>query len=881
MYSRLYQRLALLALLPLLILILNACARGANPPTAQPTTSADATEQAQSAPEVSANSALTTTVGTPLTATFTTAESTAEAVLQAAVEELQASSAEEPVSAAGGAEGRSGVGPTATAPVLTEGPSVAITPATGSANTQVAITGSGFPANVRVDVYLAGLVRASAGREAPRSYANTTTDRDGNYRVAFVMPGNWPSGEPLLTGRLAILVATQDFATRATASFDYIAPTAATPTAAPTTAPSPTLTAAPPPIPTPTATPVPAPAQNPFVEATPLSGSANTRVTLRGGGFPANATVNIHLGTFDAQVGGSGAPVRYGAATTDASGNFTLAITIPGVWPDGTPVASGLLLIFVEANNFAQQASAVFDYAAPTPTPANSPSAQVQPPGGSTGTQVTVQGGGFPANTELGLYLSGLVTGRAGAAAAPNSYASATTDSAGNYRMTFTMPSTWPNGRPIQSGRLALLVATADFSRRASATFDYVEPTPTDISTPGAWRGSYYANPNLRDEPTLVRDDAQLRFNWGSGSPDPLLPNEEFSASWTRSVPFESGTYRFTVEADDGVRLYVADKLILESWQNGAQRSLSIDYPMTAGPATVRLDYFENRGEALVNLRWTKQDFGWRGSYYNNTDLSGAPVLERYDSAINFTWGGGSPDTQVNSDNFSARWTRRLQLDGGDYRLTASVDDGIRIWLDEELILDQWQNNGSLQTSTTDVHLGGGEYDLRVEYYEGSGEARVQVQWEELARAPAPTPTPGSTTSNALFDDDPRNNRRGVNATFCSGFESECNFGGCPQNYRLVWGPYCRETDYPYIKPGLYRVTFQGTGEVRAGATDYGATNQLFGFVQQTLELPGSFTFCWPGKQNGGYGFETIAQSTGGYASIDRITIEYVGEECR
>ena len=83
------------------------------------------------------------------------------------------------------------------------------------------------------------------------------------------------------------------------------------------------------------------------------------------------------------------------------------------------------------------------------------------------------------------------------------------------------------------------------------------------------------------------------------------------------------------------------------------------------------------------------------------------------------------------------------------------------------------------------------------------------------------------------------------------------------------------------MKPGLYRVTFQGTGEVRAGATDYGATNQLFGFVQQTLELPGSFTFCWPGKQNGGYGFETIAQSTGGYASIDRITIEYVGEECR
>ena len=854
----------------IIFLFATACNRGTSQPSATAPQSAD---QAQTT--------ATLVDAVPLTAP----ESTAEAALLAAIEQIQSTADEEPVSASGGAEGRSGGGPTATAPVLSEGPSATINPNAGSANTQVTVAGSGFPANTQVDVYLAGLVRASDARQAPRSYATTTTDRDGNYRVTFAMPATWPSGEPLLTGRLAVLVATQDFATRATVSFEYIAPTVQTPTAtAAPPQPTPTFTAAPPPIPTPTATPVPPPAQSPFVEAAPTEGSANTQVTLRGGGFPANTAVNIHLGTFDAQVGGSGAPARYGAATTDANGNFTLAITLPSVWPDGTAVESGLLLIFVEANNFAQQASAVFNYTMPTPTPSNSPYARVQPAAGSAGTQVTVEGGGFPANTQLNLYLSGLVTGRAGAAAAPNSYATATTDGAGNYRMTFTMPATWPNGRPIENGRLALLVSTIDFSRRASASFDYVEATPTPQpgggSTPG-WRGSYYANPNLRDEPVLVRDEADVRFNWGSGSPDPLLPSDEFSASWTRAVQFESGTYRFTVEVDDGARLFVDDRLILESWQVGARRSLSIDYPMTAGEHTVRLDYFESHGEALVNLRWNQQDFGWRGSYYNSTDLSGAPVLERYDPAINFTWGNGSPEPRVNSDNFSARWSRRIQLDGGAYRLTASADDGIRVWVDEELVLDQWPNNGSIQNFTTDLHLGGGDYELRVEYYEATGNAQVQVQLAALTAAPAPTATPNPATGNILFDDDPRNNRRGANAYFCSGFESECNFAGCPQNYRLVWGPYCRETDYAYIKPGLYRVTFQGTGDVRAGATDYGATNQLFAFAQQTLELPGSFTFCWQGRQSGGYGFETIAQSTGGFASIDRITIEYVGEECR
>jgi len=890
MYHQTNRLLPLLTFLLLLALTLTACARGANPLAALPTADLSDNDQAQDASMTAISGTVTSDAGAgvPFTATLTGAESTAEAALQAAVETLRLAEPEEQIGVAGGAEtGRSGGAPvTATAPVLTEGPSATITPDAGSANTQVTVSGSGFPANVRVDLYLAGLVRASAARTAPTTYATATTDRDGNYRMSFVMPATWPSGEPILTGKLAVLVATQDFGVRASTSFDYVAPTAATPTAttAPTFPPTPTFTPAPPPIATPTPTPVPTPAQNPFMEATPLTGSAGIQITLRGGGFPANTTVNVHLGTFDAQVGGSGDTVRYAAVTTDSNGYFTTAFTMPATWPDGTAVEPGLLLIFVEANNFTQQASAVFTYVAPTPTPSVNPYARVQPAAGSANTQVTVQGGGFPANTQVSLYLSGLVTGRAAAAAAPNSYATATTNSAGEYRMTFTMPATWPDGRPIQNGRLALLVATADFSVRASATFDYTEPTPTTTPAPGSpsgWQGRYFTNPNLQGEPALVRTDADVRFNWGLGSPDPLIPSDEFSASWTRRATFDSGLYRFTVEADDGVRLYVDDRLILESWQVGARRTLSIDYALTAGEHTIRLDYFENRGEALVNLRWTQQDFGWRGAYYNNPDLSGAPVLERYDPAINFNWGAGSPDARVAPDRFSVRWTRRLQLDGGNYRVTATADDGIRIWIDEELILDQWQNNAGVETFSTDVHLGGGAYELRVEYYEATGDARVQVQWEAIGGAPAPTATPGPTTGGVLFDDDPRNNRRGVNATFCSGFESECNFGGCPQNYRLVWGPYCRESDYPYIEPGLYRVTFHGTGTVRAGATDYGATNELFAFGEYRLDLPGSFTFCWPGRQRGGYGFETIAQSIGGYATIDRITIEYLGKQCR
>jgi hypothetical protein len=143
---------------------------------------------------------------------------------------------------------------------------------------------------------------------------------------------------------------------------------------------------------------------------------------------------------------------------------------------------------------------------------------------------------------------------------------------------------------------------------------------------------------------------------------------------------------------------------------------------------------------------------------------------------------------------------------------------------------------------------------------------------------PSGTSTTGqSSTATVLFDGSPNSNRRKVNATFCSGFDSECNFGNCPKNYKLVWGPYCRASDHPYIQPGRYRVILSGTGTVTAGATDYGTFFDLYGLGQHTFTLPGSYTFCWPGRAPGGYGFETIVQAGSTSDQITNIRIEYLG----
>ncbi len=137
-----------------------------------------------------------------------------------------------------------------------------------------------------------------------------------------------------------------------------------------------------------------------------------------------------------------------------------------------------------------------------------------------------------------------------------------------------------------------------------------------------------------------------------------------------------------------------------------------------------------------------------------------------------------------------------------------------------------------------------------------------------------------------LFDQDPRIDRRqgraNPNAPLCSGFDSDCDFGNCPFNYRLVWGPFCDEERYPVAQPGAYRVTLYGRGRVLAGATDYGASGgEEFSLGRQTLTLPGSFTFCWPGLQPGGTGFETLVKSRSSGARVDRLTLEYLGANCR
>jgi PA14 domain len=258
------------------------------------------------------------------------------------------------------------------------------------------------------------------------------------------------------------------------------------------------------------------------------------------------------------------------------------------------------------------------------------------------------------------------------------------------------------------------------------------------------WRGEYFNNPDLSGSPALVRDDNNIDFNWGNGSPGTGVNADNFSARWQRSQEFGAGNYRFEVTVDDGARLWVNNQLVIDQWRVQNSTTYRGDIYLPGGAVPLRLEYFERSGGARVRLSWTRTDqpqepeiTNWRGEYFNNRDLSGNPALVRNDSEINFDWGSGSPDGNINSDNFSVRWTRRPSFESGRYLFTTQSDDGVRLFIDDRLVIDQWRElNGD--KFTYEVNLGKGSHKVRLEYFEKGGRALAKLSWKRLGDVQAP-----------------------------------------------------------------------------------------------------------------------------------------------
>ncbi|GAB4234344.1 MAG: hypothetical protein Kow00109_07370 [Acidobacteriota bacterium] len=115
------------------------------------------------------------------------------------------------------------------------------------------------------------------------------------------------------------------------------------------------------------------------------------------------------------------------------------------------------------------------------------------------------------------------------------------------------------------------------------------------------------------------------------------------------------------------------------------------------------------------------------GDYFTNMNLQGNPAGRRYDRTIDFDWGSGGPFGGFPADHFSVRWSGRLRVpESGNYLIGTVSDDGVRVYLDGELIIENWTDHAATLDQTERYLEGGRDYQLIVEYYENGGDAVIR-----------------------------------------------------------------------------------------------------------------------------------------------------------
>ncbi len=148
---------------------------------------------------------------------------------------------------------------------------------------------------------------------------------------------------------------------------------------------------------------------------------------------------------------------------------------------------------------------------------------------------------------------------------------------------------------------------------------------------------------------------------------------------------------------------------------------------------------------------------GVRGEYFTNMTLSGSPALTRLDPQIYFNWAGEVfPGT---SDQCSVRWTGEVEPAFTEpYTFYVNTDDGARLWLNGNLIIDAWWDQGATEYASRPIPLVGGQkYPLRLEWYDNTGSGTCELRWSSLstpkqvipsARLHPPEPGTGGGTSS-------------------------------------------------------------------------------------------------------------------------------------
>jgi hypothetical protein len=135
---------------------------------------------------------------------------------------------------------------------------------------------------------------------------------------------------------------------------------------------------------------------------------------------------------------------------------------------------------------------------------------------------------------------------------------------------------------------------------------------------------------------------------------------------------------------------------------------------------------------------------GLLGQYYPNTystnPFVGSPLV-RTDAVVNFDWSSVPPDPSIPSTYYTVRWTGMVQpIFNETYTFSTTTDDGVRLWVNNQLVIDHWSPQSPTTWSGSIALNAGLLYPVEMDYFQAAGGAVAQLSWSSLSTAPAIVP---------------------------------------------------------------------------------------------------------------------------------------------
>jgi PA14 domain len=132
----------------------------------------------------------------------------------------------------------------------------------------------------------------------------------------------------------------------------------------------------------------------------------------------------------------------------------------------------------------------------------------------------------------------------------------------------------------------------------------FLQPSPSQANLRIGWTGEYFNNMELAGKPAVTTIDEIIDMNWVQAAPFEGLNDDYFSVRWTTQSEFKDGIYRFRAGADDGIRLLIDGKTVINIFEPGTFQTITRDIQLEDGDHLIQVEYFEATGLAGVLVEW-------------------------------------------------------------------------------------------------------------------------------------------------------------------------------------------------------------------------------------------------------------------------------------